>query len=66
MTKEKNTIWRITEEDIRIIATQQYPNASEETIERVVNDAHRHFNMPDWEEAVKVFIDFNIEEYEDE
>lgn len=66
MTKEKNTIWRITEEDIRIIARQQYPNASEEAIENVVNDAHKHFTMPDWTEAVESFIDGYIEEDKDQ
>lgn len=66
MTKEANTIWRITEEDVRMIAEERYPNASEEIIERVVNDAHKHFTLPDWVEAVESFIDGYIEEGDDE
>lgn len=66
MTKELNTVWRITDEDIRVVAKQKYPNASEETVERVVNDAHKHFTILDWEDAVEIFIDGYIEEEEDE
>ncbi|WNO29745.1 hypothetical protein [Bacillus phage SDFMU_Pbc] len=66
MTKEANTIWRITEEDIRIIARDQHPNASEKAIENVVNDAHKHFNMPEWVEAMEIFIENYIEEEGDD
>lgn len=59
---EKETIWRVTEEDFRCVIEERYPDLSEEQIEALLDRAHDKFSIIDWEEQVEVFLDIYAKE----
>ena len=58
---EKETIWRLQDEDFRMVMGENYPDATEEQIEKVIQEARMYFTIPDWTEYVEIFVDNNME-----
>jgi uncharacterized protein (DUF433 family) len=57
MPKEKDTIWRLTEDDFRAVIADKFPHLSEHQIEYIIDKAHDKFYIPDWTDFVEAFID---------
>lgn len=62
---EKETIWRITEDDFRGIIEDNFPNLPKRVIEELIERAHEKFSIDDWSEYVAIFITCWLEELAD-
>lgn len=57
MAKEKDTIWRLTEDDFRAVIADKFPHLTEQQIEYILDRAHEEFSIPDWTDIVEAFIE---------
>jgi hypothetical protein len=63
--KEPETIWRVTEDDIKTTIADQYPDLPSHKINMVIAAAHRHFSIEDWKDYVEAFVDLEVADLED-
>lgn len=55
---EKETVWRLTEEDFRTVKESCFPNVTDEETEKIIERAKDKFSIDDWIEWVEAFIDY--------
>lgn len=58
---EKETIYRLTEDDFRCVAEDNHPEMTAEQIEAFVEHAHQRFEIHDWAEYVDAHLTTYLE-----
>lgn len=58
------TIWCLTEDDIRTVINDRFPSLNERQVEHIVKRARHKFDIPDWYEMVEAFIEARLDEVE--
>lgn len=58
---KQETIWRLTEEDVRMVIEDKFPLLTEEETEEVIKEAYKSFAMYGWEEVVDTFVEVIVD-----
>lgn len=59
-TSKNDTVWRVSEDDIKMYLSEKYPNLTTEQVEELIDMAHNDFSIPDHVEYIEVWVDQNI------
>lgn len=60
-----DTIWSLTEDDIRMVLDDKFPELDAQKKEYLVERARHKFDIPDWYDMVVAFIEARLDEVED-
>jgi hypothetical protein len=55
--KEKETIWRLQEDDFYVIAEEHFSHLSDEQVKKIIELAKSKFNIDTWDEWVIAFFE---------
>lgn len=61
---KKETVYRITEEDIRIALYHEFRDLTDEKKDEIVRNAHSKFTIPNWMDLVEEHIRAELDENE--
>ena len=56
-TKEKETIWRVQEDDVNCVIEEHFPQLSEEERIQIIEKMKRKFEIPSWDIYVRNYIE---------
>lgn len=56
MTKEHDTIWRVSVEDLKVVIEDKYPLLTPTEVERAIEVAYAKFSIHEWEQQVDDFL----------
>lgn len=59
---EKETIWRLQEEDFRVVMEDNFPHLTEKQKDEIIEIARQKFNIHDWYEYVETWIGFMLDD----
>lgn len=51
-----NTVWRISDQDVRSLIEDRYPLLSESETQKAIQLAHDKFSIDDWADQIDDFI----------
>lgn len=63
MSREKETIWRVQEDDFKAVITNHFPELAEDekATSMIIDEAKKHFYIDGWDQVVMDFIQSYLE-----